>query len=70
MKRNIIGLIGCGAWGKNILRDLIALSCRVHVAAKSEGSRKTALELGAEKVFSNADELPECDGYVVAVLTP
>jgi len=27
-----IGLVGCGNWGKNILRDLIALHWKVNVA--------------------------------------
>ena len=70
MKKNIIGLVGCGAWGKYILRDLISLNCRVYVAARSEETRKTALDLGAERVFAHSDELPECDGYVVAVSIP
>jgi predicted dehydrogenase len=70
MNNTTIGLVGCGAWGKNILRDLIALNCRVYVAARSAGSQNMALELGAEKAFAKADELPECDGYIVAVPIP
>jgi predicted dehydrogenase len=67
---NTIGLVGCGSWGKNILRDLLSLNCRVHVAVPSDSSQKKALELGAEKVFASAEALPECDGYIVAVPIP
>lgn len=65
-----IGLLGCGAWGKNILRDLLRLNCSVLVADIEALARSRALALGASHVFSNADELPVCDGYVVAVPIP
>jgi predicted dehydrogenase len=65
-----IGLVGCGSWGKNILRDLLALHCRVHVVDADAAARMRALECGAEKVFAHAEELPVCDGYVVAVPIP
>lgn len=61
-----LGLVGCGDWGKNILRDLVALQCRVQVASRSEDSRQRALALGAHGVCSAGPELPECDGYVLA----
>jgi predicted dehydrogenase len=66
----VIGLIGCGNWGKNILRDLIALHCTVYVADIDAPARLRAASSGASKVFSSLDELPECDGYVVAVPIP
>lgn len=65
-----IGLIGCGNWGKNILRDLIRLNCKVYVADIDSGARTQAAARGAAKVFSRSDELPDCDGYVVAVPIP
>lgn len=66
----IIGLVGCGNWGKNILRDLIQLDCQVYVADINSGARSRAAASGAIEVFSNLDKLPDCDGYVVAVPIP
>jgi predicted dehydrogenase len=63
-------LVGCGNWGKNILRDLCELGCRVFVADEGAESRQRALGLGAEQVFSTSDELPQCDGYVLATPVP
>lgn len=65
-----IGLIGCGAWGKNILRDLVRLGCRVHVVDIDAQARSRALEGGAWEAFSKAADLPICDGYIVAVPIP
>ena len=67
---NVIGLVGCGNWGRNILRDLISLHCRVYVADIDAGARTRAAAGGAAGVFSCSDELPDCDGYVVAVPIP
>ena len=66
----LIGLIGCGAWGKNILRDLIQLNCTVHVVDTDLTARSRASEMGALQVHSRIDDLPVCDGYVVAVPIP
>ncbi|MEM5768711.1 MAG: hypothetical protein AAGU32_10570 [Bacillota bacterium] len=65
-----VGLVGCGAWGKNILRDLIKLRCKVYVADIDEQARLCACSMGAVNAFSTYDELPSCDGYVVAVPIP
>lgn len=65
-----IGLIGCGSWGKNILRDLCALECRVMAADLSPSARTEAMRLGAGKVFPCSDDLPTCDGYVIATPIP
>ena len=56
----IIGLVGCGSWGKNILRDLIQLDCQVYVADINSGERSRAAASGAIEVFSSHDEFPEC----------
>jgi predicted dehydrogenase len=61
-----IGLIGCGRWGRLILRDLVALGCEVAVVARSGASRGAALEGGAGEIVAGVDELPSCDGVVVA----
>jgi len=65
-----IGLVGCGAWGKNILRDLSQLGCKVYVTDIDFQARSKASAGGAKGVFSKVDDLPVCDGFVVAVPIP
>ena len=65
-----VGLIGCGAWGRNIFRDLLLLECHVLVADTNSEARNWALQHGALGVFPDAIELPSCDGYIVAVPIP
>lgn len=65
-----IGLVGCGAWGKFILRDLVTLGCEVHVVARSQQGWDNALARQADSIVSEIAELPvNLDGYVVAVTT-
>lgn len=64
-----VGLIGCGAWGKHILRDLVALGCRVSVVTRSEANRAQATERGADEIVDSIGALPSIDGAVVAVPT-
>ena len=64
-----IGLIGCGMWGRNILRDLVSLGCEVSVVARSESSRDNAHQGGSAAVFATVAELPDIDGAVVAAPT-
>jgi predicted dehydrogenase len=49
---------------------LITLNCRVHVADINSGARSRASAKGASDVYANMDDLPACDGYVVAVPIP
>jgi predicted dehydrogenase len=65
-----IGLIGCGKWGRNILRDLIQLDCNVYVVDIDPAARLQALEKGARQASAGINSLPVCDGYVVAVPIP
>ena len=68
MDRINIGLIGCGNWGKYILRDLINLGCNVYVAERNQSNRLLAKKNGATETFENLNFLPEnLDGYVIAV---
>jgi predicted dehydrogenase len=67
MKR--IGLIGCGAWGRHILRDLKTCGAAVHVVAPSDVSRRNAVAHRADSIVTAAADLPPVDGYVVAVPT-
>jgi predicted dehydrogenase len=65
-----VGLVGCGAWGRFILRDLVSLGCEVPVVVRSERSIENAEGGGAERVVGTIGELPEVGGVVVATNTP
>jgi predicted dehydrogenase len=64
-----VGLVGCGNWGRHILRDLVSLGCRVSVVARSAESRARAVEGGAAEVVGTPDALGPVDGLVVATPT-
>jgi predicted dehydrogenase len=64
-----VALVGCGRWGRHVLRDLLALGCDVPVVTHSEQSRLSARELGARTVVDSVAELPPVDGVVVATPT-
>jgi predicted dehydrogenase len=64
-----VALVGCGRWGRHILRDLLALGCEVTVVARSDESRGRAEELGAHRIVDAIAALPEVDGAVVATPT-
>ena len=65
-----IGLIGCGRWGRNILRDLQALGCVVDVVDPDRDARAQALERGAKSAIDHvADLANDHDGYVIAAWT-
>jgi len=61
-----ISLVGCGRWGRNILRDLLTLGCVVAVADPDLNARQQALEAGAQEVTSGSGDLPTADGIVIA----
>ena len=65
-----IGLIGCGGWGRLILRDLVSLEARVHVVAPSPTTRAFATGNGAVSAVAeiSAIRVPVA-GYVVATPT-
>jgi predicted dehydrogenase len=65
-----LGLVGCGRWGKYILRDLIELGSEVWVVARDVESRSAATQVGAAHVVPCIGELPDfLAGYVVATPT-
>jgi predicted dehydrogenase len=64
--RSEIGLIGCGIWGRNILRDLIGLKQSVIVVDPSSENRIKALEMGATQVFDCKPENIFPKGWVIA----
>jgi predicted dehydrogenase len=65
-----LGLVGCGKWGRLILRDLKTLGCRVSVAVRSAASVANAYAGGADAVAASIEELPDdIEGAVVATQT-
>ena len=64
--KNQIGLIGCGIWGRNILRDLIELHQSVIVIDPSEENRIKALEIGAFEVFPKRPENFRPQGWIIS----
>jgi predicted dehydrogenase len=61
-----IGLIGCGLWGANILRDLRALGASTFVVDTDASARERALQAGAIRAAADASELSGLDGWIVA----
>jgi len=64
-----IGLVGCGRWGKHILRDLVYLDCEVICVARSAESCERAVAGSASAIVHDVGELPAIDGAIVAVPT-
>ncbi len=64
-----IGLVGCGAWGRFILRDLVSLGCRATVVEISPSGVENANAGGAHRVVERIAELGEPSGVVVATPT-
>ena len=62
-----IGLIGCGKWGRLVLRDLLALDAAVWVVATGQDA-EAAAAAGAQPVAS-VQQLPDVDGIVVVTPT-
>ena len=61
----LVGLVGCGRWGANVLRDLMALGVDVSVAEPDASRRARARAAGAVSDVTSAEQLSHCDGYVV-----
>ena len=65
-----VGLVGCGGWGRLILRDLVAAGARVHVVARSEASIERAHAGGAQSIVPTVADLPTIRGVVICTPTP
>jgi predicted dehydrogenase len=65
----VVGLVGCGNWGRHILRDLVSLGCEVPVVARSCESVARAEEGGAAATVRDVGSLPSVDAVVVATPT-
>jgi predicted dehydrogenase len=61
-----IGLLGCGLWGQNILRELLALGARVVVVDPSAEVRSRVVSEGAANALAEVGSLPDVDAIVVA----
>jgi predicted dehydrogenase len=61
--------VGCGAWGRHVLRDLVALGCSVSVVARSDASRATAEGGGAAGVVDSIQALGDVEGVIVVTPT-
>jgi predicted dehydrogenase len=61
--------VGCGAWGKLILRDLVALGAEVTVVARSQATIDRAQEGGAHRIVGDIHEATDVSGVIVAVPT-
>lgn len=61
-----VGLIGCGRWGRLILRDLVALGAEVQVTCRSETTAAEALRAGAVTAGTAPPDPTVCDAFVVA----
>lgn len=64
-----IGLVGCGRWGRFILRDLVGLGCAVTVVVRSNDDRQRAKDGGAIAVVESVAQLPAVSGAIVATPT-
>ncbi len=65
-RRVRVGLIGCGRWGRHILRDLLDLGCEVPVLARTSDSFDRARAGGATAIVADVAGLGDVDGVVVA----
>jgi predicted dehydrogenase len=61
-----IGLIGCGRWGRNILRDLKTQCVSVTVIDHDTAARMHATANGADAVFDAINQVRDVDGWIVA----
>lgn len=64
-----VALLGCGRWGRHILRDLLSLGCEVPVVARSEASIARAREGNASAIVADIASLGAVDGVVVSTPT-
>lgn len=65
-KKLQVGLVGCGRWGRHILRDLLSLGCEVTVVDNGEAGRQNARDGIARAIVESVGQLPRVSGLVVA----
>ena len=65
MTQKTIGVVGCGLWGRFVLRDLLTLGVKVVIADIDPAARTAAGATGVTAV-ADASDLPAVDGLIVA----
>lgn len=61
-----IAVLGCGLWGRNLVRELVAVGIAPQVADPCAAAREEAIRLGAAGVSEDVDRLDGVDAYFVA----
>lgn len=72
MKRSLspsIAVLGCGRWGRAIIRDLVSLGCHVVAVDPLPDARAAAIAIGAANAVPTRTELEAVDGAIVATPT-
>jgi predicted dehydrogenase len=64
-----VALVGCGLWGRHVLRDLRAQACDVVVVARSRASTERAHAGGAVEIVTALTALSRIDAAIVATPT-
>lgn len=64
-----VGLVGCGRWGRHILRDLLSLGAEVQVTCLSDATAAQARHAGAREAGRALPDPETTDAYVVATPT-
>lgn len=66
----LVAVIGCGRWGRNVVRDLLELGCRVVAIDTSEAARRDAVVQGAVAAYPALADCEQVDdrleGAIVA----
>ena len=60
-----IGLIGCGNWGRHVLRDLMTCGCEVEVVAVSPESVDNARRGNATRIIARVADLGPVEAVIV-----
>jgi predicted dehydrogenase len=64
-----VAVLGCGRWGRTIVRDLVSLGCHVVAVDPLPEARAAAIAIGAANAVPTRTELEAVDGAIVATPT-
>ena len=66
-----VGVVGCGYWGKNLVRNFARLGALAMVCDGAEAGRKLAADLAPEaRVLTDLEELLDAPVDRVVIATP